>query len=295
MRSTADTALLAGGKALAAPVAFAAKEGRADRSAAVSVALSFNGAESLSFLPMGTDTSVKLAGNWPSPSFNGYRLPAEREVGKEGFTASWLAEESARPLPRVFFSGEDTSPAVMASAFGLDFLIATDVYLQAHRALRYGILFIFIPFAALFLFEALLKLRIHPVQYVLIGMADAVFYVLVLSLSEHMAFRIAYLVAAAAVTVLISLYALGAFKAARKTLLIIPAIAGQYAYLFFALESEDYALLTGTIGLFILIAVTMLATRRFDWYGGQAGPKRKNDAEGARPGSAALAGGPTLP
>jgi inner membrane protein len=247
------------------------------RGLAASVILKLSGAESIRFLPSGENSRVALSGDWKSPHFSG-RLPTAPAVTDSGFTAAWFAADSSRPFPRVFASGEDYAEVSSESLFGMDFEVPADAYLQSHRALRYAILFIFIPFAALFLFEVILKKRIHPLQYILIGLADSLFYLLLLSLSEHIPFMAAYLAAASAVTAVLTVYIAAALGEAKRTFFIIPVLLiAQYTYLYCALVSEDYALLIGSIGLFAIVAATMIGTRKIDWYA----PRRAKAAKKA--------------
>lgn len=264
-------------RAVSAPLPLSpAMPGARARSGRAAILLKLSGAQSISFLSAGERTRVSLSGDWKSPSFSGYRLPNERELSGSGFTASWFSGDLSRPFPRVMPSGPANQSAISETLFGMDFMVPTDVYLQSHRALRYAVLFIFIPFAALFVFEILLKKRIHPLQYLLIGLADSLFYLLLLSLAEHLPFMAAYLIAAGAVTAVLAIYAASALGAAKRALVIVPALVAQYAYLYCALESEDYALLIGAIGLFLIVAATMIGTRRINWYAPRSSAEPKS-------------------
>ena len=229
--------------------------------------LALNGAEALDFLVLGDTNTVSLSCDWASPSFSGYRLPVSRELGETGFRAEWFVNEPSRVLPRVLAASAFRPESVARAAFGVEFLQPTDVYQQVHRALRYAVLFLFIPFAALFLFEVLARRRLHVVQYILVGLANCLFYLLLLALAEHLAFPAAYLLSAAAVCGVTTFY-VGAFLPdKRQAALAFGILAIQYGYLFCALSSEDYALLIGSVGLFGIVALTMAATRKVDWYG----------------------------
>ena len=231
--------------------------------------LALSGAEALDFLALGDTNTLKLSCDWASPSFSGYRLPAGRDLGESGFRAEWFVDEPARVLPRVLAAPDFRTESIAGAAFGVDFLQPTDVYQQVHRALRYAVLFLFIPFAALFLFEVLARRRLHVVQYILVGLANCLFYLLLLALAEHLPFLAAYLVSAAAVCSVTTFY-VGAFLPdKRQAALAFGILAVQYGYLFCALSSEDYALLIGSVGLFDVVALTMAATRNVDWFGGK--------------------------
>lgn len=231
--------------------------------------LSLSGAESLRFLVLGDTNTVRLSGDWPSPSFAGYRLPVERELGESGFTARWFVDEPARVLPRVLAASDFRPESTAGADFGVEFLQPTDVYQQVHRALRYAVLFLFIPFAALFLFEVLSGRRLHVVQYILVGLSNCLFYLLLLALSEHIPFLAAYLASAAAVCAVTTFYVSAFLPDKRQAVLAFGVLALQYGYLFCALSSEDYALLIGSVGLFGIVALTMAATRKVDWFGGK--------------------------
>jgi inner membrane protein len=171
------------------------------------------------------------------------------------------------------------------SAFGVELLAGVDAYDMAWRAVRYGLMFIIVPFAVLFLFELLSRSRIHPVQYVLIGLANCIFYLLLLSLSEVIGFGWAYALAALACAGLCGTYTMATLRS-KRGLLMLPALGLLYAYLYVALSSEDYALLIGSLGLLALLAAAMALTRKIDWYGSRAPLKaaRESDAaDGVRP------------
>jgi inner membrane protein involved in colicin E2 resistance len=156
--------------------------------------------------------------------------------------------------------------AARSGVFGVEFLRPTDVYQQTHRALRYAVLFLFIPFAALFLLETLSKRRLHAVQYILVGLANCVFYLLLLALAEHIPFLAAYLISGAAVSVLTAFYVhalIPGGRTARTPSRLWPAIRVPFLRPFV----EDYALLIGSLGLFLLVAFAMIVTRKVDWYG----------------------------
>lgn len=234
-----------------------------------SARLELRGGRSLSFLEPAGTVRASVKGDWPSPSFFGYASPTEREVAKEGFSASWYLPESSQGLPRVFDSGELPGDKLLESAFGVELLDGVDAYAMSWRAARYGLLFIIVPFSVLFLFELLARTRIHPVQYILIGLANCLFYLLLLSLSELIGFDLAYVAAALVCSSLCAVYTAASLRS-RRGLYLLPALGLLYGYLYVALSSEDYALLIGSLGLLGLLAAAMAATRRIDWYGKSA-------------------------
>jgi inner membrane protein len=228
--------------------------------------LSLQGGKSIGFLPFGEQTRVRLASAWPSPSFGGAFLPAERTLDARGFSASWLVMALGRSYPQSWRSGEVEAERLQASRFAVDLMIPVDVYLKSERSAKHGILFVLLPFVALFLYEIGTGVRVHPMQYLLIGFAECLFYLLLLSLSEHVGFDLAYLVSAAATVALVSAYASAVLGGWRRAAAVPPLLAAAYGFLYTALQSEDYALLIGSLGLFVILATVMMLTRRIDWY-----------------------------
>ena len=228
--------------------------------------LGLRGGGSLSFLPLGDETTVRILSPWKSPTFQGSFLPAERTLSEQGFDAAWKVISLARPFPQRWRGGEIEPGVILSSGFGVSLMTPVDSYLKVSRALKYAILFLFLPFLTLFLFEVFSGRRIHPLQYLFVGMADCVFYLLLLSLSEHAGFDLAYWLAAAASTVLITAYTCAVVRSLRRGLLILPVLAAADAFLFVVLRSEDYALLIGALGLFLILGGVMALTRKVDWY-----------------------------
>lgn len=155
---------------------------------------------------------------------------------------------------------------VTPSAFGLQLIMTADIYQKATRLAKYSIMFLVFTFAAFFFSEIINKRRVHPIQYILIGMAILIFYTLVLSLSEHMHFNYAYILSAVAVAFMISGYAKAIVSNLRFALTILGILAILYSYLFIVLQLEDYALIIGSIGLLVVVAVVMYMTRKINWY-----------------------------
>jgi len=231
-----------------------------------SLRLSLQGGKSIGFLPVGEETRVRLASPWPSPSFGGSFLPTERTVGPAGFTADWYVLSLGRSYPQAWRSGEVDENLLRDSRFAVDLLIAVDAYLKSERSVKYGVLFVLLPFLALFLYEVWSHARVHPMQYLLVGLAECLFYLLLLSLSEHVPFDLAYAASAAATVGLVSVYASAVLGGWKRAAVVPPLLGGAYAFLYTALQSEDYALLIGSLGLFLILAAVMLLTRRVDWY-----------------------------
>jgi len=231
-----------------------------------SLSLDLNGSVGAFFAPLGRDTEVELTSDWPSPSFQGAWLPTERAVNSEGFEATWNIPYLSRNYPQNWRSGSDLEQAVASSLFGVNMISCVDDYRMSQRSVKYQFLFLVLTFATLWLFEVLIKVRIHPMQYLLIGSGMCLFYLLELSLAEHLGFVSAYAVASAAVVALITFYSAAVLKTSKRALIVGGVVTLLYIYLYVLLMIQDYALLTGSIGLFVALAVIMFLTRRLDWY-----------------------------
>jgi len=259
-----------------------------------SARLPLRGGRSIRFLEPAGEVRVSVQGDWPGPSFQGFVSPTERELSDSGFSARWFIPESSQALPAVFDSGDMKRRDLSQMSFGVDLLDGVDGYDAAKRAVDYGILFIVAPFAALFLFEIMSRSRVHPVQYALIGLANCLFYLLLLSLSEVIGFGWAYALAALACSLLAGAYSAASLKS-KLGYLMIPGLGLLYGYLYSALRSEDYALLIGSLGLFALLAGAMYVTRKIDWYGRGPAPRNAPSGTPGGGGSGAAAPGEAVP
>ncbi|MCW5212303.1 cell envelope integrity protein CreD [Desulfobulbus sp. TB] len=239
-------------------------------SATFSFQLHLNGSEKISFIPVAEETVVELTSDWPSPSFNGAFLPATRKVDEKGFSASWKVLHLNRNFPQVW---QGNRYKVNEAAFGLKLLITADIYQKSIRISKYALMFIVFTFSAFFFTEIINRRRVHPIQYLLIGLAVTLFYVLLLSISEHLNFNIAYLLSAGAITCLITGYSQGILRNKHFTLTVCALLLILYAYLYIVLQLEDYALLMGALGLFAVLSTVMYLTRKVDWYATEAGIK----------------------
>lgn len=225
--------------------------------------LSLKGSESVYFYPLGTTTTVNLDSSWPSPSFDGNFLPESKAISENGFTASWNILELNRSFPQVW---SNEIPYLENSKFGVKFIQVAEGYQQTERAIKYAILFIFLTFISYFLVEVLNKFKIHPIQYLLVGFALVLFYLLLLSISEHYSFNFAYLSSAIAITALISSYSASILKKKKLGVMLGILLSTLYIYLYVLLQLEDFALLIGAIGLLAILALVMFITRKIDWY-----------------------------
>ncbi len=255
------------------------------------VSVEMAGTSSLQVLPLGKEMKLSMEANWPHPSFFGDSLPT-KNISNTDFTADWkntylanrntqlLAEcmatnaESCLQLRQPFNHGSNIGAAFKApenntfaaGSFGVNFIQAVDIYLMTDRAIKYAALFLVITFGAFFLFEVLKELRIHPMQYALVGAALAVFYGLLLSFSEHVDFALAYGVSSIACISLITFYVSYVLKSVGRSLVLSTILTAMYGTLFVILQSEDFTMMLGSVLVFILLAVMMFLTRHVDWY-----------------------------
>jgi inner membrane protein len=232
------------------------------------IALKLNGSEKIAFAPLGKLTQVKLKSDWNNPSFQGVWLPNTRTVTAQGFDAAWDIPDLGRNYPQQWTTEANVNylPNIEASVFGVDLISAVDNYRMADRSIKYNFLFLLLTFACLWLFEVTARLRVHPLQYLLMGVAMSMFYLLQLALSEHLGFQAAYLIASVAVVVLITFYAIAVLRAKRRGSVIGMMQIALYTYLFIVLINQDYSLLIGSLGLFLFVAIVMYLTRRIDWF-----------------------------
>lgn len=228
--------------------------------------LELNGSGGIFFAPFGKQTAVDLESNWPHPSFQGNWLPSERTVTETGFEATWNIPFLGRNYPQKWTS-ESRPSSVEDSRFGLALSTPVDHYRLVHRSVKYSILFLALTFITLWLYEVLSGLRIHTLQYLLWGAGMCLFYLLELSLSEHLGFTLAYVLASAAIVALLVSYSLAVLGKPRGAALMGVILILLYGYLHILLRNQDYALLVGSIGLFLALAVTMYLTRHVDWRG----------------------------
>jgi inner membrane protein len=233
---------------------------------AFSFDVSVNGTTSIHFLPLGDSTRVGITSGWPSPSFTGAYSPDDRSVTEQGFRAEWRVLDLGRGYPSTWRRTDGVPQTVAASAFGADLITPVGVHEASLRATKYGVLIVSLTFVAYFLFELFAALRLHPLQYLLIGLANCVFYVLLLALAEHIGFAPAYAASAAAATGLITSYSAAVLRSFVRAAPIGALLAGLYGYLYVTLRAEDYALLIGAIGAFATLAAFMYVTRRVDWF-----------------------------
>jgi inner membrane protein len=236
-----------------------------DKNHAFSFDLKLRGSQNLSFVPLGRTTEVSIQSPWESPSFTGNFLPDWREINQDGFRARWKIFELNRNLPQSWID-TDLSAKMNDSAFGFDLLLPLDDYQKSMRSAKYAGMTIALTFLVFFLVEVLNKRKIHPFQYILVGLALCIFYVLLVSISEHSNFNFAYIISALGTISMISLYSLSVFKKRKLSIVLLVTLFGIYCFLYVTLQLSDYALLMGSFGLMLILGITMYFTRKINWY-----------------------------
>jgi inner membrane protein len=228
--------------------------------------LVLGGSGRFTVVPAGDESVITLSSPWPDPSFDGAWLPEARTVGADGFEATWKILALARNFPSSWLDNDVRGETLRGSTVGVTLLSPVDTYRTNERAVKYQLLFLGLTFLGFALFELLARLRVHPLQYLLVGLALCVFYLLLLSLSEQLGFGPAYGIAAAAIVLLITLYLRAVLGAISRALGAGAGLAGLYGFLFVLLRIQEQALLVGSVGLFAALALVMWVTRRIDWY-----------------------------
>ncbi len=233
-----------------------------EKAAKMKLVLQLNGSEKLELDPVGDVNIVTMTGDWPHPNFALNFLPDTYDVSESGYEAHWTIPRLARGLTSV---AEEYQPRYV---LGVRFYQPNDLYQRSYRAARYGVLFIGLSFLTIFLIEGQTRRPTHPVQYILVGLVQSVFFLLLLGISEHFGFGLAYLIASVATVVLITSFGAFALRLGVRTFVLGSLLAALYAVLYLILKSTDYALLAGSILVFVALAGTMFATRNQDWYEG---------------------------
>lgn len=257
------------------------------------LAMKLKGSSQLHFMPLSANSSFDVSSTWPNPSFDGNTLPGTHSVSEKGFTAHWDFNQANLPFGQVMSENEmkqyetsqDDQEEYNASrsnrnqpdiaenniaknnlSFGVSLVQPADQYDQTLRSVKYAILIIGLSFAFFFIIEIMQKKPFHPVQYVLVGLALVIFYTLLLSFSEYILFDYAYLIAALATISLISIYVKSHFKSWKTAGIFFCLLSGLYGFIFILIRLEDTALIVGSIGLFLILALVMFASRKINWY-----------------------------
>lgn len=226
--------------------------------------INYNASKEVKIIPIGKTTEAKMKSDWHSPSFAGNYLPNEKnkKITDTGFQAEWQVLHLNRAFAQQNF---ETLPDLTRYAFGVDFITPVDEYQQNERAAKYGFLMIGLTFLIFFLIQSMSKINIHIFQYTMIGLALIMFYTLLISITEHSSFTLAYLIAGCSVVVLISLYSIAILKNRKFPAFIGASLTVLYTFIFVIIQMEDYALLVGSIGLFMILASVMYFSRKIDW------------------------------
>lgn len=225
--------------------------------------IDLKGSEYLYFTPVGKTTDVKISSSWKDPSFMGAFLPDSRKVAESGFEAKWNILHLNRNYPQIW---TNDAHKIEESNFGVNLLLPVDNYQKSYRSIQYAILFIGFTFLVFFFIEVLYKRFIHPIQYLLVGISLIIFYTLLLSISEHLSFNYAFIISAIATLVLITGYVFAILKSKNLTILISGILAILYGFIFIIIQLQDYALLIGSIGIFLILGLVMYFSRKIDWY-----------------------------
>lgn len=225
--------------------------------------LKLKGSQLLYFTPLGKETNIKLSAGWNTPSFDGSFLPDTRTISDSSFSANWKILHLNRNYPQ---SWKGSAYDIGSSAFGVNLLTPVDNYQKSTRTVKYAIMIIMLTFVVIFFIEILNQRSIHPFQYILIGLGLCIFYSLLIAISEHTSFNFSYLISCVATIILISAYAKSVFKDNKLVALVAGVLSILHGYIFSLIQLEDYALLMGSIGLFIVLALMMYYSRKIDWY-----------------------------
>jgi len=225
--------------------------------------LTVRGSGKMYFSPVGKTTKVDLQANWPSPSFDGAFLPESRTVKDSGFSASWQVLHLNRNFPQSWILGSQYK--IHDADFGVNLFLPVDGYLKSMRAIKYAILIIGLTFLLFYFIELLQHYPVHPLQYILIGIALCIFYTLLIALAEQLSFNVAYAIAASLTLGLVTVYARSVFRKASTALAVGGTLLTLYGFIYVIIQSEDQALLMGSLGLFIILAIVMYFSRKIKW------------------------------
>ncbi|MBT8377711.1 MAG: cell envelope integrity protein CreD [Ignavibacteria bacterium] len=227
------------------------------------IEMELNGMENLDFIPLGKFTEVSINSPWNNPSFAGAFLPTTREISEDGFTAKWRVNHFNRSYPQEW---ERKTYDAFPSAFGVKLLVPVDEYQKTMRTSKYGMMIVVLTFLSFFMIELFSKKVIHPIQYLLVGLALLIFYSILLAISEYILFQYSYLISSFLVIVLIGFYVKSIYKSKQIASIITGMLFMFYSFMYVILQLQDYSLLLGTIALFIILAAIMFFTRKISWF-----------------------------
>jgi inner membrane protein len=226
--------------------------------------LNFNGSDGMNFSPLGKVSTVDLSSTWPDPKFNGAFFPDNRNPDENGFTAHWEVLHLNRNFPQEF---EGSIQTINSANFGVDLIMPVDQYQKSTRSMKYAVMIISLTFLIFFFSQIKNNLRIHPIQYLIVGLALCLFFILLIALSEHIGFGKAYLAGSAAIIGVITAYSFSFYKDKRLPMLLLGILILLYGFIYIIIQLQDYSLLIGSIGLFLILAAVMYLSRNIDWYG----------------------------
>ena len=227
-----------------------------------SIDLDINGSGLLSFLPLGKETNLQLSSSWAHPHFDGNYLPDKREISDSGFVAHWKILEYNRDFPQHWFG----SANLKTSGFGVELIESLDVYQKSMRAVKYAMLFVILTFLVFLFSELIYRKKAHPIQYIMVGAALCVFFSLLIALSEHLHFNLAYAISTVVIIAMITMFSKTVFKNRKVTTIVFMVLVALFAFVFIILQMADYSLIFGNIGLVIALAIVMYVSRKIDWY-----------------------------
>ncbi|MFK8280929.1 cell envelope integrity protein CreD [Capnocytophaga cynodegmi] len=227
-----------------------------------SFSITYDGSSKIGIVPIGKVTESTIQSDWKDPSFNGSFLPFQKSITNSGFSADWKILHINRPFSQQAFG---SLPDIGKYAFEVDFVIPVDEYQQNERAAKYGFLVIGLTFLIFFLIQTISKIKIHIFQYTMIGLALTMFYTLLISITEHSSFSKAYFIASVMVVLLIGLYSISILKNRKFPMFIVASLSALYGFIYVIIQLENYALLVGSIGLFLILALVMYVSRKIEW------------------------------
>jgi|WetSurSiteA1Bulk_404760.scaffolds.fasta_scaffold07129_2 inner membrane protein len=227
------------------------------------IQIELNGMENLEFVPLGKFTEVNMKSSWNNPSFAGAFLPLSREITEDGFTAQWKVNYFNRSYPQEW---ENQTYDPFPSAFGVTLLVPVDEYQKTMRTSKYGIMIIVLTFLSFFMIELFSKKVIHPIQYLLVGLALIIFYSILLAISEYILFQYSYLISSLLIVALIGFYVKSIYQSRQISTIITGMLITFYGFMYVILQLQDYSLLIGNIALFIILAAIMFFTRKINWF-----------------------------
>ncbi|GIM50505.1 cell envelope integrity protein CreD [Capnocytophaga stomatis] len=227
-----------------------------------SFSITYDGSSKIGIVPIGKVTESTIKSDWKDPSFSGSFLPFKKDITNDGFSADWKILHINRPFSQQTFG---SLPDIGKYAFEVDFVIPVDEYQQNERAAKYGFLVIGLTFLIFFLIQTISKIKIHIFQYTMIGLALTMFYTLLISITEHSSFSKAYLMASVMIILLIGLYSISILKNRKFPMFIVASLSALYGFIYVIIQLESYALLVGSIGLFLILALVMYVSRKIEW------------------------------